>query len=59
MAKTFTLSVVTLALFGMPIWIMVAEDYKMQSFVAQCVPACMHAFALQMHSRLMCAVPAG
>ena len=35
MAKTFGLSVVTLGVFGFPIWFMVADEYKLESFKAE------------------------
>lgn len=35
MAKTFTMTLVTLGIFGLPIWVMAAEDYKMAGFLQQ------------------------
>lgn len=34
-AKTFWLTIATLGVFGFPVWLMVYDDYKMESFKAQ------------------------
>ena len=33
MAKTFTVTVATFGIFGLPMWVMAAEDYKMAGFL--------------------------